>query len=449
MILPLRSAILRPSGDPDAARYIAAVEAADGQALEAGVISAYRELIAGLKTDGNWNALRGAGIMAGARTLTGALVPLVGLAPVNNNFVGGDYVRKTGIRGAGATKWLDIQRANNADPQDNKHLATYVSEWESTLGTFRAVAGSGIGQGTGNSLLGFPWNTTETLNTYVNSAAFTIPSLAITTPCIIGAGRQNTTEMVHAHDGTLVTVNAVSTAPTSGQNFLMRSQEFNTGWTLGGLRAFGSGSVVDAVAGPIAGGSAAEQVTEDSSTGVHRISRGTSLISGPITFSCYVKSAVGSRNIQLLMFNSTDSSFGRIVIEPDGTIVSSLTIGTVSATDAGGGWWRLRVSATSTVGTSTTYYVQLNDALTGSYDGDNTSAIYVWGAQVSRGLDLPTYLATTSSTLDDTTFIFRHPSIGGVGSWHRQMWYSIGEFVDFAALNTRLNTFRTQLDAAI
>jgi hypothetical protein len=440
----------RPSGDRDAARYIAAVEAADGQALEAGVVSAYRELIAGLKTDGNWNALRGAGIMAGARTLTGALVPLVGLAPVNNNFVGGDYVRKTGIRGAGATKWLDIRRANNADLQNSKHIASYVSEFEATLGTFRAIIGSGTGQGAGNGLVGFPWNATDIWNAYANSVdTGTTAGVAITDPCLMAVGRGNATELVYAYNNGIITQNIASQAPTSGQNYLLRSQEFENGWTLGGLRAFGSGSVVNAVAGPIAGGSAAEQITEDSSTGAHQISRGTSLISGPITFSCYVKSAVGSRNIQLLMFNSTDSFLGRLVIEPDGTIVSSLTIGTVSATDAGGGWWRLRISATSTVGTSTTYYVRLTDGTTGSYTGDNTSAIYIWGAQLSRGLDLPAYLATTSSTLDDTTFVFRHPSVGGIGSWHRQMWYSVGEFVDFTALNTRLNTFRTQLDAAI
>jgi hypothetical protein len=436
--------------DADAEAYIAAVEAADTQSLEEAVKQAYRDLIIGLKADGNWLPLRGAGILAGARTVAGALVPLVGPAPTNVGFGAGDYVRKTGLRGSGATKWLNLWRANNADPQDNKHLATYVSEFEAVLGTFRAMIGSGIGQGAGNGLVGFPWNDASTWNAYVNSVGTgTTPGVVIADPCLMAVGRGNDTQLVYAYNNGIITQNVASSAPTSGQNYLLRSQEFNTGWTLGGLRAFGSGSVVDAVAGPLTGGSAAEQITEDSSTSAHQISRGTSLISGPITFSCYVKSAVGSRNIQLLMFNSTDSFLGRIVIEPNGTIVSSMNIGTVSATDAGDGWWRLRISATATVGTSTTYYVRLTDGTTGSYTGDNTSAIYIWGAQLSRGLDLPTYLATTSSTLDDTTFVFRHPSVGGIGSWHRQMWYSVGEMVDFAKLNTRLNTFRTQLNAAI
>jgi hypothetical protein len=65
--------------------------------------------------------------MAGARTLAGALVPLVGPAPTNFNFVAGDYNRKTGLVGNGSNKTIDSGRANNADPQDNNHNAVFVS----------------------------------------------------------------------------------------------------------------------------------------------------------------------------------------------------------------------------------------------------------------------------------------------------------------------------------
>ena len=44
--------------------------------------------------------------MAGARTLAGALVPVVGPAPTNFNFVAGDYNRTTGLIGDGSTKYL-------------------------------------------------------------------------------------------------------------------------------------------------------------------------------------------------------------------------------------------------------------------------------------------------------------------------------------------------------
>ena len=112
--------------DADASTYIEAVEAADTQALETGVRYAINDFVIGCKNDGIWDAIKASCILAGARTLNGALVPLVGAAPTNNNFVSGDYDRETGLVGDGSTKYLDSNRNNNADPQDNRHIALYA-----------------------------------------------------------------------------------------------------------------------------------------------------------------------------------------------------------------------------------------------------------------------------------------------------------------------------------
>jgi len=113
------------SFDSDASTYIDAVEATDGQALETGVRVAINDFVLGCKQDDIWNAIKASCILAGARTIDGALVPLTGTAPTNNNFVGADYDRETGLKGDGSTKHLDSNRANNADPQDDKHLSVY------------------------------------------------------------------------------------------------------------------------------------------------------------------------------------------------------------------------------------------------------------------------------------------------------------------------------------
>jgi hypothetical protein len=70
--------------DADAQAYITAVETADGQALETGVRDAINAFVVGCKADGIWNAIKASCILAGARTLTGALVPLVGTAPTTS-----------------------------------------------------------------------------------------------------------------------------------------------------------------------------------------------------------------------------------------------------------------------------------------------------------------------------------------------------------------------------
>lgn len=136
--------IVRSGLDPDAAAYIAAVEAADGQSLEGGVKTAYDAFIRGCKSDGIWDAIKASCILAGARTLNGALVPLRGNAPTSFNFVSGDYDRKTGLVGDGATKYLSSNRNNDDDPQNSKHLSVFRTTSE-TRNTTRVAIGNGLG----------------------------------------------------------------------------------------------------------------------------------------------------------------------------------------------------------------------------------------------------------------------------------------------------------------
>jgi hypothetical protein len=125
--------------DPDAGRYIAAVEAADGnQLLEFGVGKAINDFVVGCKQDRIWDAIKASCILAGARTTNGALVPLVGTAPTPVNFdlvTNTDYNRKTGLVANGSSKYLNSNRNNNVDPQNSFHLSCYIS----TAGTATAV----------------------------------------------------------------------------------------------------------------------------------------------------------------------------------------------------------------------------------------------------------------------------------------------------------------------
>ena len=106
------------------------------------LVNAIDSFIVGCKTDGTWDAIKASCIMAGWNNLSGALVPLKGTAPTNNNFVSGDYNRKTGLVGDGSTKYLNSNRNNGVDPQNNKHLGVYVSTGDSASG-YPYYAGGG------------------------------------------------------------------------------------------------------------------------------------------------------------------------------------------------------------------------------------------------------------------------------------------------------------------
>lgn len=131
--------------DSDTLTYLAAVKAADGTGVEVSVANAINDFVVGCKADGIWTAIKASCILAGARTLAGALTPLVGSAPTNNGpFVSGDYNRKTGLVGNASSKYLDTNRNNNADGQDSNHQALWLT---SAMSISQACIGAGGASG--------------------------------------------------------------------------------------------------------------------------------------------------------------------------------------------------------------------------------------------------------------------------------------------------------------
>ena len=99
------------------------------------LVDAIDTFIAGCKSDGIWDPIKACCVMAAWDGLNGALIPLKGDAPTNYNFVSGDYDRKTGLVGDGSTKYLDSNRANDADPQDSNHNSVFSTTGAPVMGS--------------------------------------------------------------------------------------------------------------------------------------------------------------------------------------------------------------------------------------------------------------------------------------------------------------------------
>ena len=115
--------------DADAIDYLSRMATADGAGVEVGVATAINAFFRYTKASGVFNAIKASCILCGARTLNGALVPLAGAAPANNNFISDDYTRggaTPGLKGDGSTKRLS--QVNTATPlQNSAHQAVYLS----------------------------------------------------------------------------------------------------------------------------------------------------------------------------------------------------------------------------------------------------------------------------------------------------------------------------------
>jgi len=147
--------------DRDAIGYLRAVEEAAGAFLETYVKIAVNNLVSGLKADGLWDAIGSSCLLCGPRTLAGALVPLRGPAPTaQGGWASGDYDRATGLTGEPtASLYLDSNRANDADPQDDKHIAVYATVLQSNAGYYLSsgynATSASILRGSGTLLIAY------------------------------------------------------------------------------------------------------------------------------------------------------------------------------------------------------------------------------------------------------------------------------------------------------
>ncbi len=192
-------------------------------------------------------------------------------------------------------------------------------------------------------------------------------------------------------------------------------------WT----RSFDIGDAVWTVEGvtaasvtPTAAFSSARRLTEDTSTGSHRLYRSFSGTGSQVyALSKHVRLQSGTRSAFIIFQNAGNTIYARYNLQT-GVVISSGASGTGSLTqaqivNAGGGWYRL-ILVGSPDTASATYFAQLyleNSPGTGStpasYTGDGTSAIDVQAFQLEAGSfatsPIETFGATATRAIDKIT----------------------------------------------
>lgn len=229
------AALLYPSYVQDYLDRVIAADVAAGntQGLELAVTDAISTCLQALVADGILGVsggvlaqaaslIKASCFMQGARTLSGALVPLAAdmPAPTNFNFVAGDYNRRTGLLGDGSTKYLNSNRNQNSDPQNNAHISVFqsthatrgVSRW--AIGTLGASGSKGLA-------------TTPTL-TYgiMNDSTFYSIADSSTQAGFWGVARSSPSSLVMRYNSISHIGSAQSTA-TTGNNIMIFARSGN------------------------------------------------------------------------------------------------------------------------------------------------------------------------------------------------------------------------------
>jgi hypothetical protein len=171
-------------------------------------------------------------------------------------------------------------------------------------------------------------------------------------------------------------------------NLLQRSEEFTDAlWSK--TNATASGNTTTAPNGT----TTADSLIEDSTNNLHIASQGISFAGGIYTASVYVKP--NGRNWVFINIAAAGSygAYFDVANGVVGTIQSNITSATM--TSVGNGWYRCIVTA-NTGATSPRIAIYTATANgTNSYQGDGTSGIFIWGAQLVEGTTAQTYLPTT------------------------------------------------------
>jgi hypothetical protein len=168
-------------------------------------------------------------------------------------------------------------------------------------------------------------------------------------------------------------------------NLALRSEEFNLIWSQ--INATITTNVTTAPDGT----STADKLVENATNNQHRIDQTTTNAIGTNTFSVFAKKS--ERDSIWLRVGTSGAYFDLT----NGT-VSGATGVTTSIVNYGNGWYKCSIVRTSTVANE---IVRINSAIgiNGTYLGDGTSGLFIWGAQLEAGSYPTSYIPTTTASV--------------------------------------------------
>lgn len=173
-------------------------------------------------------------------------------------------------------------------------------------------------------------------------------------------------------------------------NLLLRSSEFdNSAWGNVGVTV-----APDTVVAPN-GTLTADKLVENTGDSRHDTNQYVTVVAGVYTYSQYVKA--GERNWVKLRLGPIGVLTGAWFNLATGVVGAVDTGYTASIVAVGAGWYRCSITTTLPAGgAAPSVFIAPSDGVS-VYQGDGTSGIYIWGAQVEAGEFPTSYIPTAAS----------------------------------------------------
>ena len=216
-------------------------------------------------------------------------------------------------------------------------------------------------------------------------------------------------------------------------NLQIQSEDFTTSWAPAASSITANAAI--APSGTLTG----DKLIEDATNAWHYVAffSITPVASTAYTMSVFAKQ--GERNfVQLYLpsaaFGGSNAANSAVFDLSTGTIASqggSLT--GASITNVGNGWYRCVITKTSVGTTSFPFVITVNNSSafsTTGYQGDGTSGIYIWGAQLEAGAFPTSYIPTT------TTALTRNADVASMTGTNFSSWFNAAEGTLFSEFSS-------------
>tara|TARA_R110000824_G_scaffold88882_2_gene218332 strand:+ start:819 stop:2540 length:1722 start_codon:yes stop_codon:yes gene_type:complete len=195
---------------------------------------------------------------------------------------------------------------------------------------------------------------------------------------------------------------------------------------------------------------------EGSTNGAHQIYTANTIVAGSInTISFLLKRKVGSAD-RFLRVQSTDGSFSngaRVIFDIQNMIISTsvASLGTGSNVSASiesfgaDGWFKVsltcKIDEVSTVFRNNNYLQNQGSLFSAGYQGDGTSGVYIFGAQLEQGSYPTSYIPTVASIVTRNVTTVSKTGISDlIGQTEGVLFVESASLVSLDSTNARLIT---------